>query len=138
MGALTLFLNHPAYPGGLSAGIELRSIVLQVVLVQGSHVHATRGKVRVPGDRTVMQNCVKKPGAGLSNVANHKLWHGELFEDAACLGFSHTCMYCLMARRFLVGIMQIFNNTALDGTGGTFLWLCVCAAGGGSSLLCHR
>ena len=37
-------------------------------------------------------------------------------------GFSHTCMYCLMARRFLVEIMRIFNNTALDGTGGTFLW----------------
>ena len=35
-----------------------------------------------------MQNCVKKPGAGLSNVANHKLWHGELFEDAACLGLA--------------------------------------------------
>ena len=31
-----------------------------VVLVHGSHVPETRGKVRVPGGRTFMQNCVKR------------------------------------------------------------------------------
>ena len=31
-----------------------------VVLVDGSHVPETRGKVRVPGGRTFMQNCVKR------------------------------------------------------------------------------
>ena len=31
-----------------------------VVLVHGSHVPETRGKVRVPGARTFMQNCVKR------------------------------------------------------------------------------
>ena len=31
-----------------------------VVLVQGSHVPETRGKVRVPGGRTFMQKCVKR------------------------------------------------------------------------------
>ena len=33
-----------------------------VVLVHGSHVPETRGKVRVPGGRTFMQNCVKRSG----------------------------------------------------------------------------
>ena len=33
-----------------------------VVLVHGSHVPETRGKVRVPGGRTFMQNCVKRNG----------------------------------------------------------------------------
>ena len=31
-----------------------------VVLVHGSHVPEKRGKVRVPGGRTFMQNCVKR------------------------------------------------------------------------------
>ena len=31
-----------------------------VVLVHGSHVPETRGKVRVPGGRTFMKNCVKR------------------------------------------------------------------------------
>ena len=31
-----------------------------VVLVHGSHVPEMRDKVRVPGDRTFMQNCVKR------------------------------------------------------------------------------
>ena len=31
-----------------------------VILVHSSHVSETRGKVRVPGDRTFMQNCVKR------------------------------------------------------------------------------
>ena len=31
-----------------------------VVLVHGSHVPETRGKVRVPGGRTFMQDCVKR------------------------------------------------------------------------------
>ena len=31
-----------------------------VVLVHSSHVPETRGKVRVPGGRTFMQNCVKR------------------------------------------------------------------------------
>ena len=31
-----------------------------VILVHGSHVPETRGKVRVPGGRTFMQNCVKR------------------------------------------------------------------------------
>ena len=31
-----------------------------VVLVDGSHAPETRGKVRVPGGRTFMQNCVKR------------------------------------------------------------------------------
>ena len=31
-----------------------------VVLVHGSHVTETRGKVRVPGGRTFMKNCVKR------------------------------------------------------------------------------
>ena len=31
-----------------------------VVLVHGSHVPETRGKVRVPGGRTFMQNCLKR------------------------------------------------------------------------------
>ena len=31
-----------------------------VLLVHGSHVPETRGKVRVPGGRTFMQNCVKR------------------------------------------------------------------------------
>ena len=35
-----------------------------VVLVHGSHVPETRGKVRVPGGRTFMQNCVKKEAGG--------------------------------------------------------------------------
>ena len=31
-----------------------------VILVHGSHVPETRGKVRVPGGRTFMQDCVKR------------------------------------------------------------------------------
>ena len=31
-----------------------------VVLVHGSHVPETRGKIRIPGDRTFMQNFVKR------------------------------------------------------------------------------
>ena len=31
-----------------------------VVLVQGFHVPETRGKVRIPGGRTFMENCVKR------------------------------------------------------------------------------
>ena len=38
-----------------------------VVLVHGSHVPATRGKVTVPGGgRKFMQNCVKKAGSSLT------------------------------------------------------------------------
>ena len=37
-----------------------------VVLVHGSHVPATRGKVRVSGGRTFMQNCVKKARSSLT------------------------------------------------------------------------
>ena len=39
-----------------------------VVLVHGSHVPETRGKVRVPGGRTFMQNCVKR-NQGLTSTA---------------------------------------------------------------------
>ena len=51
-----------------------------VFLVHGSHVPATRGKVRVPGGRTFIQNCVKKPGAHLAGVVNQKLWRGQMGE----------------------------------------------------------
>ena len=37
-----------------------------VILVHGSQVPATRGKVRVTGDRTFMQNCVKKAVSSLT------------------------------------------------------------------------
>ena len=39
-----------------------------VFLVHGSHVPETRGKVRVPGGRTFMQNCVKR-SRGLTYLA---------------------------------------------------------------------
>ena len=52
-----------------------------VLLVDGSHVPETRGKVRVPGGRTFMQNCVKRSrGPYLPDVVHHKLWRGQLRE----------------------------------------------------------
>ena len=50
-------------------------------LVHGSHVPETRGKVRVPGGRTFMQNCVKRSrGLTYLLVVYHKLWRGQLRE----------------------------------------------------------
>ena len=51
-----------------------------VILAHGSHVPATRGKVRVPGGRTFKQKlCEKKPLAYLP-VVNHNLWCSQLCE----------------------------------------------------------
>ena len=40
----------------------------------------TRVKDSVPGDRTFMLDCEKKPGANLPGVVSHKLWRGQLCE----------------------------------------------------------
>ena len=50
--------EEPARPAVVSSRL-VRACDL-VILVDGSHVPETRGNVRVPGDRTFMQNCVKR------------------------------------------------------------------------------
>ena len=50
--------EEPARPAVVVS--RLAQVCDLVVLVDGSHVPETRGKVRVPGGRTYMQNCVKR------------------------------------------------------------------------------
>ena len=52
------FHEQPARPAVVAS--RLVQACDLVVLVHGSHVPETRGKVRVPGGRTFMQNCVKR------------------------------------------------------------------------------
>ena len=53
-----LLNEEPARPAVLASSLVQACDL--VVLVHGSHVPETRGKVRVPGGRTFMQNCVKR------------------------------------------------------------------------------
>ena len=50
--------EEPAWPAVVAS--RLVQACDLVVLVHSSHVPETRGKVRVPGGRTFMQNCVKR------------------------------------------------------------------------------
>ena len=56
--------EEPAWPAVVES--RLVQACKLIVLVHGSHVPATRGKVRVLGGRTFMQNCVKKAGSSLT------------------------------------------------------------------------
>ena len=50
--------EEPAWPAVVAS--HLVQACDLVILVHGSHVPETRGKVRVPRGKTFMQNCVKR------------------------------------------------------------------------------
>ena len=71
-------------------------------------------QVRVPGVRTFMQNCVKKMGAHLPRVVNHKLWHGQMCVRVCPTTPVHSgCSTRLVAYVLLVGEAVLGGNHAL-------------------------
>ena len=83
-----------------------------VILVDGSHVPETRGKVRVPGGRTFMQNCEEKPGANLPGVVHHKLWRRQLRERVP-----HTPVHSGRSPRVVVVVQEVDGLAVLPGDG---------------------
>ena len=84
-----------------------------VVLVHGSHVPETRGKVRVPGGRTFMKNCVKRSrGANLPGVVHHKLWRGQLREPVP-----HMPVHSGRSPRVVVVAQEVDGLAVLPGDG---------------------
>ena len=65
--------EEPAWPAVVAS--RLVQVCDLVVLVHGSHVPETRGKVRVP-----TKLCEKNLVANLPGVVNYELWHGQLSE----------------------------------------------------------
>ena len=84
-----------------------------VVLVLGFHVPATRGKVRVSGSRTLMQNCVKKAGSSLA-------WCSQLqaVEQSTVRACPHTPVHSGCSPRVVVVAQEVDGLAVLpdDGT----------------------
>ena len=80
-----------------------------VVLVHGSHVPETKGKVR---QNIHAKLCEKKPGANLPGVVHHKLWRGQLHEPVP-----HTPVHSGRSPRVVVVAQEVDGLAVLPGDG---------------------
>ena len=103
--------EQPAWPA-VVASCLVQACDL-VVFVHGSHVPETRGKVRVPGGRTFMKNCVKRSrGANILGVVHHKLWRGQLHEPVP-----HMPVHSGRSPRVVVVAQEVDGLAVLQGDG---------------------
>ena len=70
--------EEPAWPAVVAS--RLVQVCNLVALVHGSHIPATRGKVRVPEAEHSCKIVREKPGAHLPGMVNDKLLRGQLCE----------------------------------------------------------
>ena len=84
-----------------------------VVLVHGSHVPETRGKVKSTRRQNIHAKlCEKKLGANLPGVVHHKLWRGQLRELVP-----HTPVHSGRSPRVVVVAQEVDGIVVLPGNG---------------------